>query len=165
MDKAYYQKLCNLILLPFNRQDAYFLGIIDRDGNKLRDPKDANEETVYNQLHELAFGLKKLILKQPGGMSLLRSTSIALNSLNKIRNTRLEPKDVSAIMESFETNCKFAQDHSLRCIVEEVFIEGYVEKMSLNEDDVPANTTSNVDGVDLPLGMKRKPNAGDSKTS
>lgn len=162
MDKAYYQKLCNLILLPFNRQDAYFLGIIDRDGNKLRDPKNANEETVYNQLHELAFGLKKLILKQPGGMSLLRSTSIALNALNKIRNSKLEPKDVSRIIESFESHCDFANQHSLRCIVEEVIIEDYVKKI-IKEDDAPANTTSAVDRVDLPLGMKRKQNAGDSQ--
>lgn len=166
LDKAYYLKLCNLILMPFNRQDAYMLGIIDRDGNKLRDPKDANEETVYNELHELAYGLKKIILKQPGGMSLLRSTSIALNSLNKIKNRRLEPKDVARITESFEGNCKFANDHSLRCIVEEILIEEFIRK--LDEDgESPTNNTSGVAGVTLPMGqmVKRKKTDGFASSS
>lgn len=163
MDKAYYIRVCNLLLLPFNRQEAYQYGVIDRDGNQIKEPSNANEQASYTDLHKLIFGLKKMILKQPGGASLLRSSSLALNSLNKIKNHRLEPKDIPRIMESFENHCKFAQEHHLRCIVEEVFIEEFVRRLEEDgEGAMPANNTSGVAGVTLPLGpvVKRKKQDG-----
>ncbi|HET8688155.1 MAG TPA: hypothetical protein VFM18_16090 [Methanosarcina sp.] len=169
MDKAYYLRLCNLLLLPFNRQEAYKLGIIDRDGNQIKEPSNAAEHAAYTELHQLAYGLKKLILKQPGGTSLLRSTALALNSLNKIKNRRLEPKEINHIVESFDSHRKFAEENHLRCMMEEIIIEEFVRK--LEEDDATsapaANNTSGVAGLELPMTstFKRKPQDGsDSKT-
>lgn len=155
LDKAYYLRLCNLLLLPFNRQDAYRLGLIDRDGNQLKEPSNSAEEMAYTDLHKLVYGIKKMILKQPGGMSLLRSTSLALNSLNKIKNKRLEPKEMNHFMESFGTHCNFANENHLRCIVEEIIIEEYVRKLEEDgEGPVPANNTSGVAQLTLPIGKR-----------
>lgn len=166
LDKAYYIRLCNMLLLPFNRQDAYRMGIIDSNGNELKQPENDLEKNAYTPLHQLAFGLKKFILKQPGGYKLLQLSAHALNTLHTKKNSKLEPKDVQTLTENFGKIHQFIVENALSFPFEEILIEEFLE-----EDDggaavasgtepaaEPTNKTENVDGVTLPIGqtIKRK---------
>jgi hypothetical protein len=72
-------RFLKLLTTPFDKQDAYKLGIIDKDGNRKigkpipgikvskPDPLETSEEkAAYTILHKLIFNIKKLFNKVPG---------------------------------------------------------------------------------------------------
>ena len=63
---------------PFEKQEAFKLGIIDDEGKKLRDPETKEEKKSYGYLDKLIFNLKKLINNIPGGKRRLASFAAAL---------------------------------------------------------------------------------------
>jgi len=60
-------RFIRLLTTPFEKSDAYNLGIIDKDGNRT-DLKltTSNEKNAYTVLHKLVFNIKKLFGKVPG---------------------------------------------------------------------------------------------------
>ena len=72
-------RFLKLLTTPFDKQDAYKLGIIDKDGNRKigkpipgikvskPDPLTTSEEkAAYTILHKLIFNIKKIFQKVPG---------------------------------------------------------------------------------------------------
>ena len=60
-------RFIRLLTTPFEKSDAYKMGIIDKNGNRT-DLKmtTANEKNAYTVLHKLVFNIKKLFGKVPG---------------------------------------------------------------------------------------------------
>ena len=55
-----------MLVTPFEIQDAYKLGIIDKDGKVLRKYntlKGTNEKRAYTMLHRFVFNLKRILAK------------------------------------------------------------------------------------------------------
>ena len=71
IDNIYAIKLAVLLYRDWKTWDAYKLGIIDAEGNKIADPKSSTEESSWTYLHRLAANLKRLIQKAPGGKTLI----------------------------------------------------------------------------------------------
>ena len=74
-------RFLKLLVTPFNKTEAYRLGIIDERGKVLRKYKTLErieERQAYTILHRLVFNIKKLIEKVPGGKSRLASYAAAL---------------------------------------------------------------------------------------
>ena len=87
-------RIIKLLVTPFEKQEAYKYGIIDKDGKVLRKNKElksANEKDSYTILHRFVFNLKRLLNKIPGGKSKLGTYAAALGLLLK------EQKDINAI--------------------------------------------------------------------
>ena len=87
-------RVIKLLVTPFEKQEAYKYGIIDKDGKVLRKAKDLNtaqEKDSYTLLHRFVFNLKRLVGLLPGGKSKLGSYAAALGLLLK------EQKDLNAI--------------------------------------------------------------------
>jgi hypothetical protein len=113
---------------PFNKTEAYNLGLIDEKGkrtNKKIETKE--EEEAYGYFDRLVFNIKRLIEKVPGGSSRLGSYAAAL----------------FLIRESVDTKKNYT---------EEELVEGWMTAMdelekstgkTLNElmEDAPANAT------------------------
>jgi len=67
-------RFIRLLTTPFEKTEAFKLGIIDKDGNrnlvqgtnKPTDLNTANEQNAYTVLHKLVFNIKKLFSKVPG---------------------------------------------------------------------------------------------------
>ena len=67
-------RFIRLLTTPFEKTDAYKLGVIDKDGNRMVDPKTKraselstiDEKNSYTILHKLVFNIKKLFAKVPG---------------------------------------------------------------------------------------------------
>lgn len=60
-------RFVKLLTTPFEKTDAFKMGIIDKDGNRL--PKKLykiDERNAYTVLHKLVFNIKKLFQKVPG---------------------------------------------------------------------------------------------------
>ena len=59
-------RVIKMLVTPFERQDAYKLGIIDKDGKVLRKYntlKGTNEKRAYTMLHRFVFNLKRILAK------------------------------------------------------------------------------------------------------
>jgi hypothetical protein len=87
-------RIIKLLVTPFEKQEAYKYGIIDKDGKVLRKTKDlktAKEKDAYTILHRFVFNLKRLINIIPGGKSKLGTYAAALGLLLK------EQKDINAV--------------------------------------------------------------------
>ena len=87
-------RIIKLLVTPFEKQEAYTYGIIDKDGKVLRKTKDlvtAKEKDAYTVLHRFVFNLKRLINIIPGGKSKLGTYAAALGLLLK------EQKDINAV--------------------------------------------------------------------
>ena len=79
-------RFIRLLTTPFEKTDAYKLGVIDKDGNRMVDPKTKraselstiDEKNSYTVLHKLVFNIKKLFAKVPGLRTKLGTYAAAL---------------------------------------------------------------------------------------
>ena len=76
-------RVVKLLVTPFEKQDAFKLGIIDKDGNVLKKYKTLQtraEKKSYTILHRFVFNLKR-ILKRVGLGGKLGTFAVALATL------------------------------------------------------------------------------------
>ena len=68
-------RFLKLLTTPFEKQDAFKLGIIDKDGNRIKQPNSTRPavplatselKNSYTILHKLVFNIKKIFSKVPG---------------------------------------------------------------------------------------------------
>ena len=84
-------RFIKLLVTPFEKTEAYKLGIIDKDGNRVMPPPKAgvrqtkptplrtiDEKNAYTVLHKLVFNIKKLFQKVPGLRTRLGTYAAAL---------------------------------------------------------------------------------------
>tara|TARA_Y100000816_G_scaffold239958_1_gene186428 strand:+ start:520 stop:1134 length:615 start_codon:yes stop_codon:yes gene_type:complete len=80
-------RFLKLLTTPFEKQDAFKFGIIDKDGNRIKQPNStkpavslntAELKNSYTILHKLVFNIKKLFSKIPGLRTKLGTYAAAL---------------------------------------------------------------------------------------
>ena len=85
-------RFIKLLVTPFEKTDAFKLGIIDNKGNRVRPPRDPktnirpaieplrtiDEKNSYTILHKLVFNIKKIFEKVPGLRTKLGTYAAAL---------------------------------------------------------------------------------------
>jgi len=87
-------RVIKLLVTPFERQEAFKYGIIDKDGKVLRkyiSLKRREEKNAYTQLHRFVFNLKR-ILKRVGLGGRLGSFAVALGLLLRENKEYLQHK-------------------------------------------------------------------------
>lgn len=79
-DLYYSFRFVKMLTTPFEDTDAYKLGIIDENGNRIKTKKvsTSEEKSAFTTFHRLVFNVKKLLEKLPGGQSRLASYVAAL---------------------------------------------------------------------------------------
>ena len=100
-------RFIKLLVTPFEKQDAYKLGIIDKEGNRiLPAPKGgvkqtkplplgtSEEKAAYTILHKLIFNIKKLFAKVPGLRTKLGTYAAALFLLKDTFKEHVEDPDI-----------------------------------------------------------------------
>lgn len=60
-DLVYTFRFLKLLVTPFEKTDAYRMGIIDEKGKKLRKAKGEEEKNIYTPFHRLVYNVKRLI--------------------------------------------------------------------------------------------------------
>jgi hypothetical protein len=109
-------RFLKLLVTPFDKTEAFKLGIIDNRGKVLRRYKTLErieERQAYTILHRLVFNVKKLIEKVPGGKSRLASYAAAL-FLIKEHVSEMNDSDGELLEKEFY---KYLKEHDL--LVEE----------------------------------------------
>lgn len=96
-DLVYTLRFLRLLTTKFEDTNAFKLGLIDKEGTKLKKPESKQEKDSYNTFHRLAFNLKKLLAKVPGGKSSLASYAAALFLIKE--NLNLGERSIEKIVE------------------------------------------------------------------
>ena len=96
-------RFLKLLTTPFEKQDAFKLGIIDADGNRITKPKStrpavelntAEMKNSYTILHKLVFNIKKLFSKVPGLRTKVGTYAAALFLLKDTFKESVDDPDV-----------------------------------------------------------------------
>ena len=100
-------RFIKLLVTPFNKTDAYKLGIIDEKGNRTLNPKThkfrpgfptrletREEKAAYTILHKLVFNIKKIFGKVPGLRTKLGTYAAALFLLKDTFKESVDDPDV-----------------------------------------------------------------------
>jgi hypothetical protein len=96
-------RFLRLLTTPFEKTDAYKLGIIDNKGNRIRKPKStkpavelatSEQQNSYTILHKLVFNIKKLFNKVPGLRTKVGTYAAALFLLKDTFKEHVEDPDM-----------------------------------------------------------------------
>lgn len=122
VDNVIAMRVLWMLVTPFQNTDAFKLGLIDKDGNRLRDPRTSREQDAYTALHRLVFNLKRLLGKVPGGKSKLASIAAALWLIKASYERDLDPTqtDLDLLVDEVESG-------EIKLVVEQVQIRQFVE--------------------------------------
>lgn len=88
VDLIFIYQFLKRLTTPFEKTEAYKLGIIDKNGKKIKDPQTNEEEDAYGYFDRLVFNIKKLIERVPGGKSQLASYGAALYLIRESANPK-----------------------------------------------------------------------------
>jgi len=112
---------------PFNKTEAYKLGIIDEKGKKIRSPETKAENNSYGYYDRMVFNLKKLLEKLPGGSSKFASYAAAL-----------------FLIKEGHTQKEFSEDELVQGLYESMeLLEAEDKRKEFKQllEDAPANVT------------------------
>ena len=96
-------RFLKLLTTPFNKMDAYKLGIIDENGNRILKPKSTKPavelstselKNAYTILHKLVFNIKKIFNKIPGLRTKVGTYAAALFLLKDTFKEEVSDPDV-----------------------------------------------------------------------
>ena len=102
-------RFIKLLVTPFEKQEAFKLGIIDKNGNRIMPPRDpvtnikpstpeplaiTEEKAAYTILHKLVFNIKKIFGKVPGLRTKLGTYAAALFLLKDTFKEEVEDPDM-----------------------------------------------------------------------
>ena len=95
-------RFVKLLVTPFNKTEAFKLGIIDDKGNRIKDEetkkptvlKTSKEKNAYTILHKLIFNIKKLFAKVPGLRTKVGTYAAALFLLKDTFKEHVEDPDM-----------------------------------------------------------------------
>jgi len=94
-------RILKLLTTKWENQEAYKLGLIDKNGNRIKDkkPKTSEEKNSLSLLHRLVFNVKRIIQKVPFGKTAFASYAVALALLKE--ETNLNAQQADELCEKF----------------------------------------------------------------
>jgi len=63
VDAVVAYRILRMLATPIERSDAFRMGIIDKDGEKLKDPQSSEELDSYSLLQRFVFKVQKALMK------------------------------------------------------------------------------------------------------
>lgn len=121
VDNLLAYKILTLLVTPFEQTKAFKLGIIDKHGNNLKKSSSlstSEERDSYTYLNRLAFNMKKIINRLPGGESKIKSIVAALWLVKEYyesgnRTTSLMEDKYKSLLEVLNNNVILAEEEIL----------------------------------------------------
>jgi hypothetical protein len=149
VDNLIAYRILSMLVTPFDKSDAFKLGIIDSSGKVLRiskDLKSEEEKYSYDYLHRLVFNLKRLINKLPGGDNYTKNLVAAYFLVKE----SYETYNTIDIDYRFHTLMENINEKGIILVEEEVIVTRFME-----EEGLPVNNTTGISNPILPLVKKK----------
>jgi len=128
MDLFLVYQFVKRLTTPWEKTEAFKLGLVDKKGKKLKEAESKEEHDAYGYYDRLVFNLKRLLEKLPGGSTRLGSFAAALWLIKESANDK---KD-------------YTQEELLEGVTKEMTMLDETTTKKLNEmlaEDAPANVT------------------------
>ena len=141
------------LVIPFEKTDAFKLGIIDKDGKILkrrRDLEGSKEKEAYTLSDTLVWNIKKLLGKVPGGKSKIASYGAALFLIKEESdNYRIDDEELELqFFDQFEK--LYNEDLEFDPLT--------LKKLQrVLDEDTPTTTTGGMAYRDIPLDLSKTP--------
>lgn len=148
-ERDYAVLILNLLVEPFEKTKAFQQGMIDSEGNLLKQPVTQADADSYTPLHKVVFGLKKIINKFPSEVTRVKQLATSLNWLRRLplaaafQEDYQEP-DYNQFLKEF----LLVIDNDLILAEEETIVEKFLSEEgegSTSAGVAPANSTDNID--------------------
>jgi len=125
-DAQYASLILGILTRPFSLTKAYSYGIINDDGILVKKPTTAIEKEAYTPLHQLVFGVKRVLDSLPGSAAKIQHLAVAMNY---IRNQYVpEQFKESVDLNQFLKELQLVIENNLVLIEEEVLIESLLKE-------------------------------------
>jgi hypothetical protein len=145
IDAIIVYRIIRMLVTPWERQEAFKLGIIDKKGNPLKKVKDLTKERErenYTILHRMVFRFKRIIEKVPIENKQFLSFAAAIAMLKEDK------------LEELEEHLVYLEEHDTDALLEEY--------LKLIQEDAPVNAVGDysppdegsMEKVDKPLKKK-----------
>lgn len=98
-DVFYALRFLKLLTTPWEKTEAFKLGIIDENGRtlkKARELKNSDEKSAYTMFHRLVYNVKRLLNKLPFGQTRLASYAAALFLIKE--NTNMSEEEIEKVL-------------------------------------------------------------------
>lgn len=105
-DFFYAIRFLRLLTTKWEKTEAFKLGIIDKNGKKLKKPETVEEKSAYSLFHKLVYNIKRLINKIPLGKSTIASYAAALFLIKE--HTGISDKKLIKVLKEI-TGCDFSE--------------------------------------------------------
>ena len=127
MDLFLIYQFIKRLTTPFDQTDAFKLGLIDKDGKRLKKAETKEEKAAMTYFDRLIFNLKRLLAKVPGGSSRFATFAAAL----------------LLIKESADPKGHYTDEELAASLMENMEMLEKSSYKKLNEllEDAPANAT------------------------
>jgi len=173
VDSVIAYRILKLLVTPFDKTDAFKLGIIDDKGNELMKMRDLNtvqERDAYTLLHRLVFRLKKIIEKVPIANKQFVSLAAAYALIKEALDDGKEPIDLE-----FKYINKVKSDLNEELILVEEYLNDrkmftFKQFSEEGEGAVAANNAAATPGIaglppdEVAIGKKRRKKWVDSNS-
>ena len=106
-DFFYSLRFLRLLTMPWEKTGAFKKGIIDKNGNRIKDNLTADDKSVYNTFHKLVYNIRRLLAKVPLGKTTIARYASALFLIKDHLN--LSDKDIAKVLKEV-TNVDITQE-------------------------------------------------------
>lgn len=100
VDTVVAYRLLRLLATPIERSDAFKLGIVDRDGEKIKEPLSTQELNAYSLLQRFVFKVQRALTRSPDRNAKRLLTFAAAMAILK-EYTDEDEDNVDALLEVF----------------------------------------------------------------
>lgn len=159
VDSVIAYRILRMLVTPFEKTEAYRLGIIDKDGRELKKMRNLNtvaERDAYTILHRMVFRLRRIIEKVPVANKQLVSYAAALSLVKEHFENNKEPIDLE---QQFIARLNEDLTEEI-LLVEKLTNKRTMMPFKVFVEEAPANNAIATPGIDgftpETLGVKKK---------
>ena len=143
-------RILYMLVTPFEKTEAFKLGVIDTEGTPLLKIKDmtSDQKDAYTMLHRLVFSLKRLLAKIPGGKSQIATIAAAYYLVKEAYENKssINEDEFHRIIDLTESGIIFVEEQ----ILVEKFLK-LCEDVAAGGTAPIANVTGSAVATDIPV--------------
>ena len=110
LDTVVAYRILRMLATPIEQSDAYKRGIVDKDGDKIKEPSTSQELDAYTLLQRFVYKVQKALSKSPDrNAKRLLTFAAALAILREYK----EDDDIESLLELYETDENIQQHAKL----------------------------------------------------
>jgi hypothetical protein len=110
-------RILRMLATPIEKSDAYKLGIVNSNGEKIKKATTSKEKDAYTLLQRFVFKVQRALIKSPDrNAKRLLTVAAALSILREHDETTLETyteQDIEALLDLYETDERVEQASKL----------------------------------------------------